>query len=89
MVRHKEKGKRLEKKIDFKVTEGMFEYLKDFADTEGADISKILRGIVQMHMDEKAKDEYYLIDKINETIKHHENEIEKLSEMKERITPKQ
>lgn len=87
-MRHKEEGVRFEKKIVFRVTEGMYKYLQDFADNEDGDISKIMRGIITMHMDEKAKDEYYLIDKIKEMIKHHEGEIEKLKELKETIISK-
>lgn len=78
----KEDAARLDKKVEFRVTEGMFKYLQDFADAEDGDISKIIRGIIAMQMAEKAKDEYYLIDKINEMMKHHEGEIEKLKELK-------
>jgi len=82
-MRHKKKEVRLEKKVVFRVTEGMYKYLQDFADKEGGDISKIIRGIIEMYMAEKAEDKYYLIDKINDMIRHHEGEIEKLKELKE------
>jgi len=85
-MRHKEKEVRYEKKIEFRVTEGMFKYLQDFADKEGGDISKIVRGIIEIHMSEKAGDEYYLIDRIKEMIRHHEAEIEKLKGVKEEIS---
>ena len=84
-MRHKEKDVRFGNKIEFRVTEGMFNYLQDFADKEGGDISKIVRGIIEIHMSEKAGDEYYLIDRIKEMIKHHEGEIEKLEELKEKL----
>lgn len=84
-MRHKEKDVRFEKKIEFRVTEGMFKYLQDFADNEGGDISKIVRGIIEIYMSEKAGDEYYLIDKIKNMIKHHKGEIEKLEELKEKL----
>ena len=82
---YKEKEVKFEKKIVFRVTEGMFKYLQDFADREGGDISKIIRGIIEMYMSEKAEDKYYLIDKIKEMINHHNAEIEKLEELKEKL----
>ena len=82
---YKEKEVKFEKKIEFRITEGMYKYLQDFADKEGGDISKIVRGIIEIHMAEKAGDEYYLIDKIKEMIRHHEVEIEKLEGVKEEI----
>ena len=85
-MRHKEKEVRFAEKIEFRVTEGMYKYLQDFADKEGGDISKIVRGIIGMHMDEKAEDKYYLMDKIKEMIQHHEAEIEKLKGLKEEIS---
>ena len=88
-MRHKEKEVRFEKKIEFRVTEGMFKYLQNFADNEGGDISKIVRGIIEMYMAEKAEDKYYLIDKIKDMIKHHEGEIEKLEEVKKTILSKE
>lgn len=87
-MRHKEEAKRLEKKIEFRVSEGMFKYLQDFADNEGGDISKIVRGIIEIHMAEKAEDKYYLMDKIKEMIRHHEAEIAKLEELKEKLVSK-
>lgn len=87
-MRHKEKEVRFEKKIEFRVTEGMHKYLQDFADNEGGDISKIIRGIIEIHMSEKAEDKYYLMDKIKEMILHHEGEIEKLEELKENLVSK-
>lgn len=84
----KEDATRLDKKVEFRVTDGMYKYLRDFADAEDGDISKIIRGIIAMQMAEKAKDEYYLIDKINEMIKHHEGEIEKLKELKQGLLSK-
>ena len=85
---YKEKEVKFEKKIVFRVTEGMFKYLQDFADREGGDISKIIRGIIEIHMAEKAEDKYYLMDKIKEMIQHHEGEIEKLEELKEKLVGK-
>lgn len=82
---YKEKEVKFEKKIVFRVTEGMYKYLQDFADSEGGDISKIIRGIIEMYMSEKAEDKYYLIDKIKEMITHHETEIEKLTDLKEKL----
>ena len=87
-MRQKEKEVRFEKKIEFRVTEGMFKYLQDFADNEGGDISKIVRGIIEIHMAEKAEDKYYLMDKIKEMIRHHEAEIEKLKGVKEELVSK-
>ena len=86
MVRQKGNEVRFGKKIELRVTEGMFKYLQDFADNEGGDISKIVRGIIEIHMAEKAGDEYYLIDRIKEMIQHHEAEIEKLKGVKEEIS---
>ena len=82
---YKEKEVKFEKKIVFRVTDGMFKYLRDFADREGGDISKIIRGIIEIHMAEKAEDKYYLMDKIKEMIQHHEAEIEKLTDLKEKL----
>ena len=82
---YKEKEVKFEKKIVFRVTDGMFKYLQDFADREGGDISKIIRGIIEIHMAEKAEDKYYLMDKIKEMIQHHEAEIEKLTDLKEKL----
>ena len=89
MVRQKENEVRFEKKIEFRVTDGMYKYLQDFADNEGGDISKIVRGIIEIHMSEKAEDKYYLMDKIKEMIQHHEGEIEKLEELKGKLVSKQ
>jgi len=88
-MRHKEKEVRFEKKIEFRVTEGMFKYLQDFADNEGGDISKIVRGIIEMHIDRYAKEVYYWIDSLNKRIEETEMEVEHLKELKAKILTKQ
>jgi predicted DNA-binding protein len=71
--------------ITVRVSEGTYMLLNDLARNEKTTISDVVRGLIQLAIDNMNTDKYYLIDKVNKLIADYENELNRLKTIKQQL----
>jgi len=78
-------GATFTKRLVIRVSEGMMKLLEDLARREGASVSEVVRGLLNLALSGMATDEYYLIDRVNKAIEETEAQLRKLKELREQL----